>query len=176
MNNNFQSLKIGLDYHGVINNQPQYFKAFCDEAFRRGHRIYILTGGPKHRIIRKLKADKIRYTAIFAIIDYYRAKQQIACLSCGDFYIEKRLWNTAKSAFCYQHGLNIQIDDSNIYGRYFTTPYCQYEQTQQKCFLRTIKNCLEITLESPFQAIQNLEACYWSRATAIPAALKSATY
>lgn len=39
-------LKIGLDFHGVINTNPSYFKDFTEYAEARGHRIYIITGGP----------------------------------------------------------------------------------------------------------------------------------
>ena len=165
MNNNFRSLKIGLDYHGVINNSPQYFKIFCKVALNRGHRIYILTGGPKHHIMRKLKDEKIGYTAIFAIIDYYQSKQQITCPQYGHFYIKKRLWNTAKAAFCYQHQINIQIDDSDIYGKYFITPYCKYEKAEKKCFLNLPSGKTEILLQSPCRVLKNIEDIYFESKT-----------
>ena len=41
-------LKIGLDFHGVINTNPSYFKDFTEYAEARGHRIYIITGGRKN--------------------------------------------------------------------------------------------------------------------------------
>lgn len=43
-------LKIGLDFHGVINTNPSYFKDFTEYAEARGHRIYIITGGPAAKI------------------------------------------------------------------------------------------------------------------------------
>lgn len=176
MNSNFQSLKIGLDYHGVINKYPQYFKAFCEEALKRGHRIYILTGGPKRHIIRKLSKEQIRYTAIFAIIDYYQAKQQVTCPQYGHFYIEKRLWNTAKAEFCYQHHIDIQIDDSDIYGKYFITPYCKYENADRKCSLNLAARKTEIILKSPRQVLRNFENIYFKSETEIPSASRSVTY
>lgn len=43
-------LKIGLDFHGVINTNPSYFKDFTEYAEARGHRIYIITCGPAAKI------------------------------------------------------------------------------------------------------------------------------
>ena len=43
-------LKIGLDFHGVITDNPEYFKVFANEALRRGYEIHIISGGPKATI------------------------------------------------------------------------------------------------------------------------------
>ena len=48
-------LKIGLDYHGVVNVRPEYFAAFAREAFRRGHEVHIITGGPYKVVEEQLK-------------------------------------------------------------------------------------------------------------------------
>ena len=34
---NADKLKIGLDFHGVITDNPEYFKVFANEALRRGY-------------------------------------------------------------------------------------------------------------------------------------------
>lgn len=47
---NADKLKIGLDFHGVITDNPEYFKVFANEALRRGYEIHVISGGPKATI------------------------------------------------------------------------------------------------------------------------------
>jgi hypothetical protein len=77
-------LKIGLDFHGVINTNPSYFKDFTEYAEARGHRIYIITGGPAAKISSFLNAWGIRYTELFAILDYYAARGEVKFFSAGN--------------------------------------------------------------------------------------------
>lgn len=63
-------LKIGLDFHGVINDNPVYFSRFTAEAVRRGYEVHIITGGPSHKVKELLDKWNICYTAVFAILDY----------------------------------------------------------------------------------------------------------
>ena len=53
-------LKIGLDYHGVIDKKTDYFAKFCSEAKARNHLVYIITGGPKLKVEEALKKQNIQ--------------------------------------------------------------------------------------------------------------------
>ena len=129
-----RKLKIGIDYHGVIDHQLEYFSEFCKEAIRRGHQIHVITGGPKSSVSDTLKQAKIKYSYIFAIVDYYAAKNSVSYLTNGDFYIDNILWNKAKGEYCRQEGIDIHIDDSKEYIKWFTTPYCLYNNQKQVCY------------------------------------------
>lgn len=129
------SLKIGLDYHGVINQRPDYFAAFCAQAHRRGHRIYIITGGPIPKVKQYLATDGISYDFVFAISDYYQALGKVEQLPDGHFDIPENLWNMAKADFCRRNHINFHIDDSVEYLHWFSTPFCLYNALGNVCYL-----------------------------------------
>lgn len=127
--------KIGLDYHGVVSLHPEYFAAFAREAISRGHEIHIITGGPEQAVAQKLQAIGLPYTRIFAIYDYYAAKGQISYLQDGDYHIPDILWDSAKGQYCSDEKINIHIDDSEKYIKWFSTPYCRYDKDSGACVL-----------------------------------------
>ena len=43
--------KIGVDFHGVINTKPDFFREFCREALKFGLEVYIISGGPRETIL-----------------------------------------------------------------------------------------------------------------------------
>ena len=150
-----QYLKIGLDFHGVINRHPSYFKDFTAAATSRGHEIYIITGGPAQKIACFLKGWGICYHELFAIMDYYAAKGEIQLFPDGSFHIDDKLWNTAKAKFCQKYHIDIHIDDSDIYGKSFSTPYCRYDEVSCSCLL---DNHYRINLSlPPEEAVTQLE-------------------
>lgn len=127
--------KIGLDYHGVINYNPAFFSAFSKELQKLGHEVYVITGGPLKKIHTELAKIGLPYTDIFTIVDYYANKGEVTYFPDGSFRMDDGLWNAAKAKYCREHGIDVQIDDSFIYGEYFTTPYCLYDSTSQSCLL-----------------------------------------
>lgn len=128
-------LKIGLDFHGVINTNPSYFKDFTEYAERHGHQIYIITGGPAKAIESFLKAWGIKYTGLFTILDHYAALGKVTFYPDGNFKMDDKLWNTAKAKFCRKHHIDIHVDDSTVYGLSFSTPYCLYDEASRACSL-----------------------------------------
>ncbi len=126
-------LKIGLDYHGVVNVRPEYFAAFAREALRRGHEVHIITGGPYKVVEEQLKKQHIVYTRIFAILDYYDARGEVTYFENGEYHIPDKLWDSAKAEYCSAEGINMHIDDSREYIKWFTTPYCHYENSGEEC-------------------------------------------
>ena len=148
-------LKIGLDYHGVINRQPAYFSLFTDEALRRGHEIHIITGGPRDVVEKLLQKDNIRYSCIFAILDYYDAKGIVEYFDNGEFKIPDKLWDSAKAEYCSLNGINMHIDDSRSYVRWFTTPYCHYDAEKQNC--RTENSDRIDFTKPPAQVLDDIE-------------------
>ena len=69
-------IKIGLDFHGVIDANPKYFSGFTQEARKRGWKIYVITGGPYEKVKQELEQMNISYDEIFAIYDYYLFQSQ----------------------------------------------------------------------------------------------------
>ena len=137
MINNTKRIKIGLDFHGVITDNPSYFAVFTQDALQRGYEIHIITGGPASVVKQMLDDWKISYTTIFAILDFYEHLGQVKYFSNGEFKVEKTLWNTAKARYCAENGIDFHIDDSKVYAKWFSTPFCVYDGKLKKCRLNT---------------------------------------
>ena len=131
MNNN-RKLKIGLDYHGVIDINVAFFSSFCTEAKNHGHSICIITGGPKVLVEEKLIQYNIKHDFVYAISDYYQALNQVIQTENGKLIIPDELWNNAKADFCNRNNVDLHIDDNIEYLQVFSTPYCYYNQTNHK--------------------------------------------
>ena len=132
---NIQGLKIGLDYHGVIDCCPTYFSQFCSAAINRGHQIFIITGGPAVKIKQILDNIPIAYNHIFAITDYYQALGMVEQTADGSFAIPDKLWNQAKGEFCFRNHIDFHIDDSLAYRPWFQTPFCWFDNQTFSCSL-----------------------------------------
>ena len=140
--------KIGLDFHGVISAQPKNFAIFCHEIRQKGIEVYIISGGPKDDVKRYLDNHNIEYDHIWAIIDYYTNLGLSTFYEDGTFQVPTDIWDKAKAAYCAEQKIEFHIDDSNIYGKYFVTPYCRYDIKNGYCTLDNLK----IDFTKPIQA------------------------
>lgn len=146
--------KIGVDFHGVINTKPDFFREFCRAALKIGLEVYIISGGPRETILAYLNQYQIPYTKLWCIFDYYEQRHQVEFYDDGSFRIDDELWNKAKAEYCKEHNICIHIDDSAIYGREFVTPYCRYDEKANSCVL----NGQQIYLANPAQALSQILA------------------
>ena len=146
--------KIGVDFHGVINTRPDFFREFCREALKIGLEVYIISGGSRETILAYLNQYQIPYTKLWCIYDYYEQRHQVEFYDDGSFHVADELWNKAKAAYCKEQNICVHIDDSAIYGREFATPYCRYDEQSNSCIL----NGHKIPLENPEQALQQILA------------------
>lgn len=144
--------KIGVDFHGVINTRPDFFREFCREALKIGLEVYIISGGPRETILAYLNQYRIPYTKLWCIYDYYEQRHQVEFYDDGSFHVADELWNKAKAEYCKEQNICVHIDDSAIYGREFATPYCRYDEQANSCVL----NVHKIPLENPEQALQQI--------------------
>ncbi len=148
-------IKIGLDYHGVISRHPHCFSQLSKEVLSRGYELHIITGGPQKIIENRLKQEHIYYSHIFAILDYYETLGEVKYFSNGEFKIDDMLWNKAKAEYCLKNNIDIHIDDSFCYGRWFNTPYCFYDPHEQICM---INNLYKINFnQSPLKILEEIE-------------------
>ena len=148
-------MKIGIDYHGVINANPSFFSAFTKEAFKKDIKIVIITGGAKCDVETFAKVHDILYTDIFSLLDYFKGKNMVTFYEDGSFFVENEIWNRAKAKFCFDHQVDVHIDDSMLYGAYFQTPFCLYAHTKQKCALIKKNIVLNFT-KTPDEVLKDL--------------------
>ncbi len=128
-----RSFKIGIDYHGVADQNPSFFSTFNQKAIKQGHQIYILSGAKKQDVLAFLKKNNISYTHIFSLLDYFKKQNLVTFFEDGNFFVPAALWDEAKAKYCLRQKIDIHIDDSPIYGKYFTTPFCLYNSTTKHC-------------------------------------------
>lgn len=146
-------LKIGLDYHGVIDSDPEYFKDFCLYARSQGHLIYILSGSPKAMLTKLLQDFDLPYDYAFSILDYCIALRRVE-QNAQNLTINDIAWNRAKADFCRRCKIDVHIDDSTIYLKYFDQAYCLYNNQKQQC--QTLKGGIINFNQSPQIVLEKL--------------------
>lgn len=128
-------MKIGIDIHGVITKHPKTFSSFCKLLLGKGHEVHIITGQElSSQLINFLDIHNIKYTSLFSITSYHKEIETPMVYKGGDVgqpLIDEELWNKTKAAYCEKHQLDLHIDDSPVYGRYFTgkTIYLYYSDS-----------------------------------------------
>lgn len=127
--------KIGIDYHGVLNANPVFFARFCRLAIAQNCLVYIISGGSEKDVLFFLKKHRIDYSQIFSLVDFFDKQGLVTRFADGSFKVEDNLWNAAKAQFCAREQIDFHIDDSAVYGSYFTTPFCLYEMRRGKCLM-----------------------------------------
>ena len=125
--------KIGIDFHGVINTNPRFFKDFLAVMLEHNIEVHIISGGPRDFLEKYLQQHQIPYSVLWCIFDFYEAKDQVIFNDDGTFFVDDELWNTAKAEYCAENGISLHIDDSLVYERSFSTPYCRYDAKKQEC-------------------------------------------
>lgn len=148
-------LKIGIDFHGVITANPIFFKKFTHLAQRKGYLIYVISGGPRQKVKSFLDENQIHYYDIFSLVDYFSELGEVRYSADGSFEVDKQLWNSAKAKYCYDNGIDIQIDDSPEYGISFSTPFCHYNPEQKVCEVDGYKIEFSNSPENSLNSIEN---------------------
>ncbi len=119
-------IKIGIDIHGCIDFNPEFFATFSSTMVESGHQIHIMTGSEiKPAIIAELRGYGVMWTHLFSISDYYKDKPGIKFWrdEKGQPWVDPELWNKAKGIYAAEHQLDLVLDDTQEYGDYFTTSF-----------------------------------------------------
>lgn len=118
-------MKIGLDYHNVIDALPIFFSELSKLFVQAGHEIHVITGKEySDELIQELKNLNITYTHIFSVITHCKEKGvEIWYTDNNNPWMDEKIWDKVKSEYCTKHNIDIMLDDSTVYGTYFTTPY-----------------------------------------------------
>lgn len=122
-------IKIGIDVHGVADALPHFFSVLSRILVENGHEVHILTGAEHTETleyeIRHIL--KLSYTHFFSTTTYHKTTGTEITYIDGNPYMDNKIWNRAKSEYCKAHNIHLHIDDSDVYGKYFTTPFAQFQ-------------------------------------------------
>jgi hypothetical protein len=116
-------MKLGLDFHGVVDRYPKAFAEMTKALTNAGHEVHIITGHRDNRDLREsLSALNIHYTHIFSITSYHELNgTPVKYDEKGNPWMDTEIWNATKGWYCDSHGIDFHIDDSPDYGKYFKT-------------------------------------------------------
>lgn len=126
-------MKIGIDYHGVINANPEFFKKFTAAALKEKHDIVVLSGASLKDVESYLKEHQISFSAVYSLLDDFKKRRLVEFFEDGSFFVNNEIWNRAKAKYCFEHNVDVHIDDSMLYGAYFQTPFCLYAKNPTRC-------------------------------------------
>jgi hypothetical protein len=112
--------KVGLDFHGVLDKHTEFFSDLTKLLVANLWQVHIITGAKLTTdFIARLDSLGIDYTHLFSIVDYHESiGTQVNYDSSGP-WIDTELWNKTKAEYCEKNGIDMHIDDSDVYGKYF---------------------------------------------------------
>ena len=118
-------MKIGLDFHGVITAIPMFFAMLTKMLVDNDHEVHILTGQKDCEKIRKQLEDySIKYTHFFSITTYHEGiGTKVTYDKKGNPWMDDEIWDRTKGDYCRENRIDFHFDDSDTYGKYFTTVY-----------------------------------------------------
>lgn len=130
-------MKLGLDIHGVIDSNPESFAFMSQSVITGGGEVHIITGGSwTSELEEQLKGYGIGWTSHFSVYDYLLDSgiDSIGTIQFPDGTIQKKfdyhLWDTIKAGYCRSNNIDLHIDDTEVYSKYFTTPFLLYKSSE----------------------------------------------
>jgi hypothetical protein len=130
-------MKLGLDIHGVIDSNPESFAFMSQSVITNGGEVHIITGGSwTTELEEQLKGYGIKWTSHFSVYDYLVESgiDSIGTIQFPDGTIQKKfdydLWDTIKAGYCKSNKIDLHIDDTEVYSKYFTTPFLLYKSSE----------------------------------------------
>lgn len=122
-------IKIGIDLHDTADALPDFFIEFTKALVHFGNEVHIITGITEHKALTKINSLQLNFTHIFSITDYLTSKgHSVTYDKNKNPQYDPNVWDRAKSEYCKEKGIHLHIDDSDEYGKYFTTPYAQFRR------------------------------------------------
>ena len=130
-------MKLGLDIHGVIDSNPKSFAFMSQSIISNGGEVHIITGGSwTTELEDQLKGYGIKWTSHFSVYDYLvnSGIDSIGTIQFPDGTIQEKfdydLWDTIKAGYCKSNEIDLHIDDTEVYSKYFTTPFLLYKSSE----------------------------------------------
>ena len=111
-----KKLKLGLDFHGVIDTFPEMIAEMSRMFVAAGHEVHVITGLKRDAIVQKGLDDfGIYYTHYFSIVEQLEQDGVTIVWRDGLPYADKIYWDIAKRDYCQKNEIDLMIDDSPVY-------------------------------------------------------------
>ncbi len=123
-----KKIKIGIDIHGVSDSNKEFFSALTKALVENGHEIHVLTGSKATKEFKKYVKENLglSWTHFFSITSHHKNMGTPMLEIGGKPYMDEKVWDRTKAEYCAKNKIDLHMDDSPVYGKYFTTPYARY--------------------------------------------------
>ena len=113
-------MHLGLDVHGVIDQNLSYWKSLAQLIRKLGGEVTIITG---ESISPKLLAelgDEVFWDHLVSIQDELsKTLEPEGYNEFGRPLFPAEAWDGFKGKYCDEHGVTMHVDDTARYGKYF---------------------------------------------------------
>ena len=107
-------MKVGLDFHGVIDIHPEKFSRLSKVLVEAGCEVHIMTGNRLDEDFKGILGQLgICYTHLYSLTDHLIEKYG------REMVFPTEEWNKLKHTYAMEHGLDIIFDDSDEYHKHF---------------------------------------------------------
>jgi hypothetical protein len=90
------------------------------------------------------------------MVEHFDNLGKITHYNDGSFHVDNDLWDKAKAQYCAENKIDFHIDDSLIYGKYFTTDFCLYNAFENKCSINDISIDFSLPVDKILNNILNV--------------------
>lgn len=120
-------MKIGIDLHGVITDDPHFWQHFSSKMRRAGHTVCVISG-PSARTVWDELGSLYSYDCaadifnqVYSVVDWLK-NNDFKMWEDPDkpdhWWTDEKDWNAAKGRMCEQYGIDIIFDNSPEYEEY----------------------------------------------------------
>lgn len=127
-------MKLGLDIHGVIDYKPEIFSFISKSVIASGGEVHIITGGSwREDLIQLVKKSGVVWTHYFSVYDHLKeiGADEDGKIQFPDGTIQRKfdseLWDSVKGEYCKLNNIDLHIDDTEAYSKYFTTTFLLFK-------------------------------------------------
>ncbi|KKL81134.1 hypothetical protein LCGC14_1997800 [marine sediment metagenome] len=119
---------IGVDLHGVIDDDPEWFREilldFIGDGEYKAFTIYIISGPSKEDIKKELEKYKLyqglHFDEIISVVDYLKETgAEMWQDDRGRWWTHDKEWWEVKAKICEKYGVDLMIDDKKEWAPYF---------------------------------------------------------
>jgi len=126
-------MKLGLDIHGVLDTNPYLFINMAGMVKASGGIVYIITGSSLDEdltaLLLKLNGGIKFWDHLISVQDgLMRDVKPIGYNKYKRPVWDDGTWDRFKGDFCFENKIDLHIDDTIRYKKYFKTPFLHYEK------------------------------------------------
>ena len=124
-------MKIGIDFHGVIDRYPDLFSEHSRVWIAKGYEVHIITG--REWDIAGPKVDKLNvsHTHHYSIVDFHQRNGTVMEKRKNSWWMDEEVWQRSKGEYCSRQSIDVHFDNDLNYARYFP-PTCRFVWVHQE--------------------------------------------